>query len=137
MPTTCAQCGSSKPPTFWGTVEKSTCGLLPFWGVKVTAASIQKKWPKRKSRGSESYGETWVTRPSSFQDLKEAYKTYGRPRVTRRPRRPKRPRLPRPRVTRPTGPTGRPSSFQNLGGSRDLRDLGLRDLGLQNTYGET
>ena len=116
-----AQCDSSKPPTFWGTAGKSARGRPfppPFWGrsVKVTPARAHTKTKfLRENLGvPRATGRPRVTRPGSFQDLKEAYETYGSPRVTRRPRRPKRPRVMR-RPRRPKRPTG---------GTR-VRDLGL------------
>ena len=96
------------PPLFGGLLEKARAGGLPpppFGGrsVKVTPARAHTKTKfLRENLGvPRATGRPRVTRPSPFQDLKEAYETYGRPRVTRRPRRPKRPK--RPRLKRPTG----------------------------------
>ena len=112
MPTT-RNVRIQNPPLFGRLLEKARAGGLP---PKSRSRSRQRArtYPKKGLRENlgvpRAMGRPKVTRPSSFQDLKEAYETYGRPRVTRRPRRPKRPRVTRwprrpkrPKLTRPTG----------------------------------
>ena len=121
MPTT-RNVRIQNPPLFGRLLEKARAGGLP---PKSRSRSRQRArtYPKKGLRENlgvpRAMGRPKVTRPSSFQDLKEAYETYGRPRITRRPRRPKKPKRPRvtsrprrpkrpkrpkiPRLTRPTG----------------------------------
>ena len=124
-----------KTPHFlWDCWKKHARAASPLLGggrsrLRQHARTYPKKGLRENLGVPRATGRPRVTRPGSFQDLKEAYETYGSPRVTRRPRRPKRPRVTRPRVTRRPRRPKRPKLMRPTGGAR-VRDLGLsEDLG--------